>query len=71
MRPSDRTAEVLSGRRQVVEALTDRDAGRPQGRADVSEDDTRVRAYQLWEAAGRPEGDGVEFWLRAERELRG
>jgi len=27
------------------------------------------RAYELWEAAERPEGDGVEFWLRAEAEL--
>jgi hypothetical protein len=31
----------------------------------------RTRAYHLWEAAGRPPGDGVNFWLRAERELRG
>lgn len=30
---------------------------------------TRERAYALWEAAGRPDGDGVEFWLRAEAEL--
>jgi hypothetical protein len=29
----------------------------------------RVRAYECWEAAGRPEGDGVRFWLEAEREL--
>lgn len=29
----------------------------------------RERAYVLWEEAGRPEGDGVEFWLRAEREM--
>lgn len=26
-------------------------------------------AYYLWEAAGRPESDGEEFWLRAEKEL--
>ena len=26
-------------------------------------------AYRLWEEAGRPESDGVEFWLRAEAEL--
>jgi hypothetical protein len=35
----------------------------------ISEDLVRERAYILWEAAGRPEGDGVEFWLMAEREL--
>ena len=29
----------------------------------------RDRAYALWEQAGHPEGDGVEFWLCAEREL--
>jgi hypothetical protein len=33
------------------------------------EDDIRARAYSLWEEAGHPEGDGVEFWLRAERDL--
>ncbi|MFO0822169.1 MAG: DUF2934 domain-containing protein [Gemmataceae bacterium] len=29
----------------------------------------RVRAYMLWEEAGRPESDGTQFWLQAEREL--
>jgi hypothetical protein len=29
----------------------------------------RLRAYFKWEAAGRPEGDGVSFWLEAEKEL--
>jgi hypothetical protein len=31
-----------------------------------SEDQTRVRAFKLWESAGRPEGDGKEFWHQAE-----
>jgi len=26
-------------------------------------------AYQLWEAAGRPECNGEEFWFQAENEL--
>jgi hypothetical protein len=34
-----------------------------------SEDDVRTRAYERWEAAGRPEGDGLQFWLEAEHEL--
>lgn len=34
-----------------------------------SETAVRERAYARWEAAGRPEGDGVIFWLEAEREL--
>jgi hypothetical protein len=29
----------------------------------------RLRAYQKWESAGRPDGDGIGFWLEAEREL--
>lgn len=37
----------------------------------VTEQDIQVRAYYLWEAAGRPQGGGQEFWLQAERELLG
>ena len=35
-------------------------------------EDTLIReqAYLLWEAAGCPPGDGVEFWLQAEAGLR-
>jgi hypothetical protein len=32
-------------------------------------DAIRLRAYLKWEAAGRPAGDDVRFWLEAEREL--
>jgi hypothetical protein len=39
-------------------------------RQPVSVDEIRLRAYLRWEAAGRPPGDGVRFWLYAERELR-
>jgi hypothetical protein len=35
------------------------------------EDQIRARAYALWEEAGRPEGDGTQFWLDAEKELGG
>jgi len=28
------------------------------------------RAYLKWQAAGRPSGDDMRFWLEAERELR-
>ena len=36
----------------------------------VTDETVRVAAYHKWEAAGRPISDGVEFWLRAEREVR-
>ncbi len=36
----------------------------------VSEDAIRLSAYLKWVTAGRPAGDGVNFWLDAERELQ-
>jgi Protein of unknown function (DUF2934) len=32
-------------------------------------DETRLRAFRLWEQAGKPEGRAEEFWLQAEHEL--
>lgn len=31
----------------------------------------RRRAYELWEADGRPEGQELPYWLAAEREVAG
>ena len=39
-------------------------------RGEPSEEDTRVRAYQLYEARGRKPGHDTEDWERSERELR-
>jgi hypothetical protein len=36
----------------------------------VGEDAIRDLAYRKWEEAGCPTGDGMAFWLAAERELR-
>jgi hypothetical protein len=38
-------------------------------RPGPNEEEIRARAYFLWEQAGRPEGDGTQFWLEAEKEL--
>ena len=35
----------------------------------ADEDRIRVRAHQLWELAGKPEGRQDEYWREAEREL--
>jgi hypothetical protein len=35
-----------------------------------TQDEIRTRAYQKWEAAGRPDGESVLFWLEAEQELK-
>ncbi len=37
---------------------------------NVTEDEIRRRAFELWEQRGRPEGYESEFWLHAERELK-
>ena len=40
----------------------------PKGQP-ASEKAVQLHAYQKWEAAGKPSGDGVRFWLEAEQEL--
>jgi hypothetical protein len=35
----------------------------------LSEDRIRVKAYELWEQSGRPQGLELEHWLLAERTL--
>ncbi len=35
----------------------------------VSAENIRLCAYRKWEAAGKPTGDSVQFWLEAEQEL--
>ena len=37
--------------------------------AHAYDDEIRVRAYRLWDEAGRPEGRMDEFWHKAERQL--
>jgi hypothetical protein len=49
----------------AVAASSDKDH---QGRL-VSDEDIRRCAYRKWVAAGKPGGDGIQFWLQAEQEL--
>ena len=35
--------------------------------ANDSQENVRQLAYSLWEKAGSPEGDGVNFWVDAEQ----
>jgi hypothetical protein len=37
---------------------------------DPTKDQIRIRAHELWEVAGRPDGREEEFWHEAERELK-
>jgi hypothetical protein len=35
----------------------------------ISAEEIRLCAYRKWEGAGKPTGDGIQFWLEAEHEL--
>ena len=37
---------------------------------NVDEDQVRARAHQLWEKAGKPDGQDEQFWHEAERQVR-
>jgi hypothetical protein len=39
-------------------------------KSNPSEQEIAMRAYHVWEAAGRPHGQAVEHWLAAEAQLR-
>jgi Protein of unknown function (DUF2934) len=43
--------------------------GSANNRKTISEEEIRLRAYRKWERAGKPGGDGVQFWLEARQEL--
>ena len=36
---------------------------------NLSQEDIRIRAYELWRAAGEPNGDMETFWFEAEKQL--
>jgi len=43
--------------------------GGPVENTPERESRIRERAYQLWEAAGRPEGHRPEYWEQAEAQI--
>lgn len=53
-------------------AMTDyrEPANDPGWRPVLTNEEIAVRAYGLWQAKGRPQGDGLEDWYEAERQLR-
>lgn len=56
--------------RRVIPAKHDVPLGPPADVPKPARDEAiRLGAYMKWEAAGKPEGDGVNFWLDAEKEL--
>ncbi len=58
-RPSKQTSKAATG---AAVAVAER---------DVSEEDVRRRAYEIFLATGARPGDDLHHWLEAERQLRG
>jgi hypothetical protein len=71
LRPKARHNPTDRDLRELTEELEPLPAAPAEATPVVSEEEIRYRAYCLWNAAGWPASDGVEFWLQAERELRG
>ncbi|HWD19589.1 MAG TPA: DUF2934 domain-containing protein [Verrucomicrobiae bacterium] len=38
-------------------------------KSQFTQDQIAAKAYQLWEADGRPDGRDVEYWLKAQERL--
>ena len=41
----------------------------PKSKITRNEADIALRAYQIWEAEGKPDGKDFEHWLKAEAEV--
>ena len=65
-----RAARSGAGRRKTVAASKTPAADAAERRGELPTDEQiAVRAFEIWERQGRPEGQQEENWLQAEREL--
>jgi hypothetical protein len=65
---ADMSAKTPSRRRTTMTPVST--ATLPVANGTHGEDEIRNLAYQKWQEAGCPDGDGVYFWLEAEAELQ-
>jgi hypothetical protein len=56
--------------RKTLDEVTREDRAAPPAHAAPTEKDISLRAYQLWERAGCPEGRDKEFYFQAEQDLQ-
>jgi len=61
--------KTMDNTKSILQKTLDSIFGETYAARMPGEDEIREKAYTLWEEAGRPEGDGLEFWVKAEREL--
>ena len=63
---------VVSGNRDLNAQLVNTSEKEPDAQSVaelVSTDDIRLYAFEKWQGAGKPVGDGILFWLEAEQEV--
>jgi hypothetical protein len=61
--PFGRNEQVFTKVRETVPEEPERQIPVP------TKEEIRNRAFRIWEFAGKPDGDGVQFWLEAEQDL--
>ena len=66
---SDVAAKDLAAKKVAIAKTPVAAAPQAETITPPCEEVVRVGAYLRWDAAGRPGGDGVRFWLEAEQEL--
>ncbi len=68
-------ARARERQQRIVDPVLSDQAGRgmpvdPLGTNAPFEDKIRLRAYEIYEQRGRTDGQALEHWLQAERELQ-
>lgn len=66
-RPPSSEAESNVGQSALLDVVEQDRMEPPQ---EISAEQIRERAYDLWDRNHRPSGFDIEFWLMAERELK-
>ena len=61
---------ILTGRMKMTEQLNENGLAQSGITGAPTHEEISVRAYHLWEKAGKPQARELECWLQAEAELR-
>lgn len=59
-----------NGQRNETRSAAPQGAGATATGPSLTPAEVAARAYEIWQASGRPDGRDQEHWFQAERELR-
>ncbi len=57
-------------RKGKIETRSPTSAAQAAGAGELPAERVAARAYEIWQASGRPDGHDQDHWFQAERELR-